>query len=103
MKRIRQKYSKNCLSAGQVHLNELRTTITTRHPSSAKTGPNPGAFVPAGAVEVVGAATVVIVAVGTDFCRTKEVIPLSCVAGGTISLSQQVWSHSTKVAALHDG
>jgi hypothetical protein len=40
---------------------------------------------------------------GVDFWRTKEVIPLSDVAGGTISFSQQDWSHSTKVAALHDG
>jgi hypothetical protein len=69
----------------------------------ADTHSNPGVFMPPGTVETVGAAIVVIVTGGEDFCRTKEVIPLSAVAGGTFSLSQQDWSHSTKVAALHDG
>ncbi len=69
----------------------------------ANTHSNPGAFVPPDSVGTVWAAPVVIVTAGEDFCRTKEVNPLSDVAGGTVSLSQQDWSHSTKVAALHDG
>jgi len=61
--------------------------------------PETGGVVP----ETVGAAPVVVVTASEDFCRIKEVIPLSAVAGGTISLSQQDWSHATNVAALHDG
>src|SRR5665647_1721183 len=75
-----------------VYRIDLRTTRTLRHPRMANTDSKPGAFMPPGTVETVAAAPVVNVTVGEDFCRRNEVIPVSAVGGGTISLSQQDWS-----------
>ena len=51
--------------------------------------------------ETVGVAPVVVVTAGEDFPgqrRSSRSLP-----SPDLSLSQQVWSHATKVAALHDG
>jgi hypothetical protein len=71
-------------------------------PRREYTTSNPGVRCVAGGVAgAVARGVSGTVAGGTEVTRTKEVMPSSVVASGTISLSQQDWSISTKVAALH--
>jgi hypothetical protein len=90
------------LFVSRVYYINCRIISTIRQPRREHTSSNPGDRCVAGTVTgavargVTGRETV-----GAEVTRTKEVRPSSVVAGGTISLSQQDWSISTQVAALH--